>query len=118
MGKEIKQFRFYGDGNPGNLNYPIDITKEKLWLGNIFLNDDSPYASIASLTIQTIPGMKFYLNQAVDPIIVGSTGVYTLNLNENYNISHLRFEKKSLELIGSYNGDAYLIVDIIYNTEV
>ena len=36
---------------------------------------------------------------------------------DNYEISALRFEGKSLDLIGSYSGDTYLIIDIVYNTE-
>lgn len=118
MGKEIKQFRYYGDSNPGNLNYPTSLKKDDLRDGRAFLNSDLPYSSIASLGIQTLPGVQFYLNGSVDPIIVGSTGIYELNLTDDYSINELRFEKKSLDLIGSYSGDAYLIVDVIYNMEV
>ena len=118
MGKVLKQFRYYGDSDPNELNYPADIKKENLQTGAIFFNTPAlAAATIASLGIQTIPGIKFYLNDAVDPIIVGSTGIYELNLTDNYEISALRFEGKSLDLIGSYNGDAYLIIDIVYNTE-
>ena len=118
MGKVLKQFRYYGDINHNELNYPAGINKENLQTGEIFFNSPTLMtATIASLGIQTIPGVKFYLNDAVDPIIVGSSGVYELNLTDNYEISALRFEGKSLDLIGSYSGDTYLIIDIVYNTE-
>lgn len=118
MGKVLKQFRYYGDVNHNELNYPAGINKENLQTGEIFFNSPTLMtATIASLGIQTIPGVKFYLNDAVDSIIVGSSGVYELNLTDNYEISALRFEGKSLDLIGSYSGDAYLIIDIVYNTE-
>ena len=118
MGKVLKQFRYYGDVDPNGLNYPYEINKENLQTGEIFFNSPTLMtATIASLGIQTIPGVKFYLNDAVDSIIIGSSGVYELNLTDNYEISALRFEGKSLDLIGSYSGDAYLIIDIVYNTE-
>lgn len=118
MRKVLKQFRYYGPEYIEGLTYPADISKEKLSRGDIFFNSPSLMsATIASLGIQTIPGVKFYLNDSVDPIIIGSTGIYELNLTDNYEISSLRFDGKSLDLIGSYNGDAYLIIDIVYNTE-
>lgn len=122
MGKILKQFRYYGEESPAkDLNYPSSINKATLDSGEVFFDNSMfPTAtptSIASLGIQTIPGVKFYLNSATDPIIVGSSGIYELNLTDNYEILYLDFDPQSLDLIGSYNGDAYLIVDIVYNTE-
>lgn len=115
MGKVLKQFRYYGE--KADLNSP-EINKAKLQTGEIFFSDSVLIsATIASLGIQTIPGVKFYLNDATDSIIVGSSGIYELNLADNYEITSLRFEGRSLDLIGSYNGDAYLIIDVVYNTE-
>jgi hypothetical protein len=50
-------------------------------------------------------------------IIVGNTGIYELSMTEGYEITNLRFDEKSLELIGNANSNTYLIVDIVYNTE-
>lgn len=115
MGKYLKQFRYYGDGI--SKNSPLDIiNKKNLTSGSVFFNS-SNLLSIAALGIQTMPGVKFYLNDSVDSIIVGSTGIYELNLNENFEITSLKFDSTSLDLIDDPSNSAYLIIDIVYNTE-
>ena len=114
MGKYLKQFRYYGVDSP--FNHPVSITQANLETGSIFFNQ-SNLSSIASLGIQAIPGTKFYLNGSVDPIIVGSTGIYELSLNENYEIASLQFDKDALKLVDDLSNSAYIIVDLVYNTE-
>ena len=61
--------------------------------------------------------MKFYLNNSqVDPIIIGPSGIYELGIEENYEITGLQFDRKSLDLIDANSG-AYLIIDVVYNVE-
>lgn len=72
--------------------------------------------AITQLGIQTLPGIKFYLNDGVDPIIVGSTGIYELDLEGLSEITALSFDKDSIKRIDD-NDNGYLIVDAIYSAE-
>lgn len=116
MKKVLRQFRYYGSQET-SLNAPSSIDKERLRSGDIFFSSSDVYsATIVSLGIQTVPGVQFYLNDSVDTIIVGSTGIYELNLSDGYEIKSLRFTQESMELI-DHNTSAYLIIDVVYNTE-
>ena len=108
MKKQIMQFRYYSDGH-GN-NQPPNLTKDKLISGEAFQD----IASITQLGIQTLPGVRFYLNNAdaSTPIIVGSTGIYELELEGISEIDNLWFFSNSLKAI-SENPNAYLIIDMI-----
>ena len=114
MGKYLKQFRYYGTGSP--FNHPNSISKTNLESGSIFFNQ-SNLSSIASLGIQAIPGSKFYLNDSVDPIIIGHSGIFELSSTNKYEVTSLRFDPTSIDLIDSISNTAYLIVDVIYNTK-
>lgn len=114
MANLVKQFRYYDD--PDNetdivtKNYPADATSNDYKSGDIF----KPYFPILQLGIQALPGTMFYLNDAEDPVIIGRTGIYELDLEEETEISKLQFDSDSIEAIkGNFN--AYLIVDIIYD---
>lgn len=109
MAKHIMQFRYYGDNHIDN--QPRGIIKEQLTQnGGIF----TKYLPFTQLGIQTLPGSRFYLNNAESPIIVGSTGIYELELEGISEIDKLYFDSKTLELINS-NPNAYLIIDVIYD---
>lgn len=108
MAKKIMQFRYYGDVAEQNKNQPLDIKKQSLASGEVFAD----YLPIVQLGIQTIPGTKFYLNNGTSPIIVGSTGIYELDLDGISTITHLAFDAKSLAALDN-NLNGYLIIDII-----
>ena len=122
MANRIMQFRYYGDKGSNNQtsnNQPSDINASKLASGNIF----SGYLPIIQLGIQTLPGTKFYLNNSSYPVVIGSTGIYELNINNAYSISNLCFEGSSLRHLIEYNEEdekdsraakGYIIIDIIY----
>lgn len=115
MAKHLMQFRYYGDqlenNNLSNIEY------KQLISGSYFINYKPNATSIASLGIQTLPGVKFYLNNSqIDPIIIGPSGIYELGIDENYEITGLQFDRKSIDSINANNG-AYLIIDIVYNVE-
>ena len=109
MVKRIKQFRFYGNSNDKNTNNKIFFTSGV---------DFSSYMPIVHLGIQTLPGTKVYLNSNFDaPVIIGITGIYELNLeNTTGLISSLMFDAASMDIIDT-TPTAYLIVDIVYETE-
>ena len=111
MAKKIMQYRFFeenGDQNQPNTSYEM-ITKNNLINGAIFSNR----TPITQLGIQTLPGTKFYLNNSVDPVEVGITGIYELDLEGISYITSIKFDKASMNLINQ-NTNAYLIVDILY----
>lgn len=112
MAKQVKQFRFYDTQNSGGKNYPSNLSYRSLVSGSIFSN----YLPITQLGIQSLPGTKFYLNNSNNPIIIGYTGIYELNLEGMGEITALSFDAKSLEAING-NANSYLIVDIIYEGE-
>ena len=114
MAKHIMQFRYYKDKNEDNLppenNQPKNITMDSLVNGSIF----QEYLPFTQLGIQALPGTRFYLNNNIEgPVIIGSTGIYELELDGISKINNLWFERKSLELIAN-NNNASLIIDVIY----
>ena len=109
MARAIKQYRFYSE-NDANHNQPFNISIENLVNGNIF---DSPSCyPILQLGIQTLPGTKFYLNNSTTPILIGSTGIYELDLEGLSTITDLHFDGPSISSIDA-NENAYLIIDVI-----
>lgn len=107
MAKQIKQFRYYEQGSAKN--YPSNISAANLASGSIF----SKFMPVIQLGIQSLPGTKFYLNNSNDPVIIGNTGIYELNLNGLSEITAIEFERQSINAITA-NQNAYLIVDILY----
>ena len=111
MAKKIKQLRIYNQKS--SINYPSNISMANLASGAIF----SSYVPIIQLGIQTLPGTRFYLNNANDPIIIGNTGIYELALEGLSEITALEFDRADLTSINN-NTNGYLIVDIMYEDGV
>lgn len=116
MAKKIKQFRYYGEGNSQNEpkrivvnNQAKDVTYIDYLNGNVF----AAYYPFVQLGIQSLPGTKFYLNNSLEPIIMGYTGIYELDLEGNIEITKLTFDANSIDLINKLN-DGILLVDVIY----
>lgn len=109
MANVVKQFRFYSDEDSSK-NQPTGTLKSAFVSGTVFEN----FFPILQLGVQALPGTKFYLNNAVDPIIIGRTGIYELDLDGETEISSMRFDVTSMNNI-SNNMNAYLIVDIIFD---
>ena len=114
MAKVVRQYRYYSNANQSQ-NYPHSITREKLMSGNLFFGEDI-LGPITQLGIQTLPGVKFRLNDGLDDIIVGVTGIYELELEGIAEITRLRFNEESLRLIEN-SPNAYLIIDVLYEME-
>lgn len=126
MARKIAQFRFFGDANTSfnstdeeiiyhqlDSNQPSSLTASALASGDFFIN----YTPIIQLGIQSLPGLKFNLNSNLDPIIIGASGMYELDLTDSSaHLTSLSFESESLELINN-NPDGYLIIDIVYQGE-
>lgn len=110
MAKVVKQFRYYNETSA--LNQPSNATLKGFTSGSVF--DDAGCFPILQLGIQTLPGTKFYLNDALDPILIGSTGIYELDLDGLAEILRISFASDSMETIKT-NDTAHLIVDIIWD---
>ena len=121
MAYKVKQFRYYNDKSSevteSKRNQPTTldgtttlITSEHYVNGDVF----GKHFPITQLGIQALPGTKFYLNEAVDPVIIGATGIYELDLTNGIQISKISFAHDSMENIKN-NDNAFLIVDIIYD---
>lgn len=106
MAKAIKQFRFYSNGNSNN--QPSNATAASFVSGDVF--DCFP---ALQLGIQALPGTEFFLNNAIDPIIIGSTGIYELDIDGLAEISKIQFKSASINTIAN-NDSAGLVVDVIY----
>ena len=108
MAKHIMQFRYY-DENHSN-NKPENLILSQLINGEVF----SKYLPFTQLGIQSLPGTRFYLNDNIEgPVILGTTGIYELELEGISKINSLKFDSKSLNLIKN-NPNGYLIIDVIY----
>lgn len=109
LAKQVKQFRFYGEGNAKNSE---DMTILNLTKNNIF----SSYPEISQLGIQSLPGTEFYLNESTYPIVIGNTGIYELDVAGITDITNIKFEPKSITAIQN-SPTAYLIIDVIYDDQ-
>lgn len=111
MARVVKQYRYYNEKDTSR-NQPPEAGKELYTNGLVFENP-SCYP-ILQLGIQALPGTKFYLNSSIEPIIIGFTGIYELDLNNKAEIIKLTFNKTSMDLIDT-NANGYLIVDVLYD---
>ena len=116
MARNIKQYRYYKESDPDK-NQPASLVKAALIDGSVFENPSC--FPIVQLGIQALPGTKFYLNNSIEPIVIGYTGIYELDLDNQAEIIKLTFNKTSMDLIDE-NPNGYLIVDVLYedNQEV
>ena len=119
MANKIKQFRYYNDTNNLGKNSPsvitidgadVDVSYAHYVSGAVF----GECFPVLQFGIQSLPGTKFYLNNGNDPIIVGSTGIYELDLEGQTEITQIQIDGGSMKTIND-NDSAYLIIDIIYD---
>lgn len=111
MAKYVNQVRYYGDANSKNSSGDVNI--RSLQSGSIFHST----LPIVQLGIQTLPGMKVYINNHTNPVVVGQTGIYELNIDGISYITDLRFDGQTLTTINNKTNNAYLIIDYIYEKE-
>ena len=111
MARKVQQIRYYGDHkSDSDKNQPANLTGNRLRSGSIF----SQYTPMKQIGIQTMPGVKIYLNNSIEPIIIGSTGIYELNVENLTEITALSFDTTSINMINETPSTSYIIVDILY----
>jgi hypothetical protein len=117
MAYRVKQFRYYNDessttdrNQPSRYEGNTPITYAHYVNGDVF----GTCYPILQLGIQALPGTKFYLNDSAEPIIIGQTGIYELDLTNGIQITQLQIDARSITSIRD-NQNAYLIVDILYD---
>ena len=111
MARKVQQIRYYGDHkSDSDKNQPANLTGNRLRSGSIF----TQYTPMKEIGIQTMPGVKFYLNNSIEPIIIGSTGIYELNVENMTEITALSFDTTSINMINETPSTSYIIVDILY----
>lgn len=117
MAKAVKQFRYYNENHVNNSPQSVPGSEDAS-LKSLYVNGfvfETPYCyPILQLGIQTLPGTKFYLNSSVEPIIIGFTGIYELDLDNQTEITKITFNEESMTAIEN-NPNGYLIIDILYD---
>lgn len=121
MAKRIKQYRYYNDNNDGvTQNQPKEVVGDdgvkqnvtyKHYVSGLVFGSNFP---VLQLGIQALPGTKFYLNNAVDPIIIGLTGIWEIDLDGQTEITAIQIDNQSIQNIKN-NNNAFLIIDVIYD---
>lgn len=112
--KQIYQYRYYGTRNPKN--QPANLDRRGLIYGTAFT--DNGHVPILQLGIQALPGTQFYLNNSIEPITIGSTGIYELDLSGQSEITSVQFDYTAIDMIDDKDrgaGNAYLLIDIVYD---
>ena len=113
---QTDQFRFYGYEHSKNV--PSNQSAIA-WVKGLNESQDiisliDGGGSIIKLGIQTLPGVKFYLNDKTAGIIIDHTGIYELDLRDTTtSINTFFFDAESLALVDSIDS-ASIIVDIMY----
>lgn len=116
MAKAVHQFRFYKDSANEERNEPSADEFTAVGGASGFANGDvfKDYYPFYQLGIQTIPGTAIYLNGSEDPVIIGSTGIYELDMADGVEVFTLQINSASLAQIGS-SADGYIIIDVLYD---
>lgn len=107
MAKKFMQFRYKSSTSSSN-NYPTALKRSTMVNGSAF----NSYYPIVKLTIEALPGTKFFINQGKQSVIINSTGIFELDLGETFPINSLSFEGDSLDK--NTKEDKTILIDIIY----
>ena len=104
----VKSFHQVIYCHPQSNKNTFGITKENLINGSAF----QQYLPLSQLGVRALPGTQFYINGGVNPVIIGFTGLFEIDLTNGGSITELKFDEKSIEAIET-NDSAYLVVDML-----
>ena len=105
MQKKFKQIIYC---HPNSSINTTGITRDGLITGSAFTD----YFPLSQLGVRALPGTKFYVNGTNNPVIIGFTGMFELDLSNGGSISSLAFDGQSLLEI-ERNDSAYLVIDML-----
>lgn len=124
MGREMRQFRYYKEGEGvfsmgGNsvTNYFPGATVNLVNENDPGLSVDLTPYGIVQLGIQTVPGTRIKFNHSINPVVIGYSGIYELNLEQSAGvINQFSIDYNSMQIINDLpNG--FFIMDIVYNKD-
>ena len=113
MANLIGQYRWFSDKSKLNSGDSNMVIKQPDGVVDYSFKSYFENKIIKQLSIQTMPGVKFFLNEYKEPVMVGATGIFELDITAGTEIYFLRFHSKSIEAIERLD-NAYVIVDIVY----
>lgn len=117
MARGIKQFRYYAENSSQNSPLTGDASTtaslNNFANGNVFRNAN--IFPVVKLGVQAMPGTKIYLNNSIDPVIIGVTGIYELDVEDQAEIVSITVDSTSLAAIQNSDGAGFLIIDVLYN---
>lgn len=101
MAKQLYQFHYSKD---------VEEEKDNWSNGRVFNKNNAP---IVKLTIIAPSTVQFYVNDdLVNPIMIGATGKFEIDLKNQTSITSLKFNESDLEKLKS---EQDIIVNAIYN---
>ena len=104
MERKFKQIIFCNSNSTANT---AGVTIENLNNGDAF----QAYLPLSQLGVRALPGTKFYVNGNENPVIIGFTGMFEMDL-DSAAINSLSFDIDSLRRI-ERDDSAYLVVDML-----
>ena len=114
---KVTQMRFYGkrlkelDTINKHVNNPPGIQDPYSYCEPTIFAD---YAPIQQIGIQTLPGTRFYINNNTEPVIIGASGIYEIDLRGTTAIiSSIHFASESMKMIDEAE-NGYLIIDLVH----
>lgn len=106
MAKKTWQYRF--GGTDPNIETGAS---NSLVTGSAFKEQFSK--GVEQIGIQALPGTRFKLSTGPDWVVIGTTGIYELDLTGRATITSLAFDAASIDVIKNNSGLS-LLVDIVY----
>ncbi len=115
MAKQIKQIRYFGEGD--SRNYPASASQANLLNENYL--QTCGVGRILQVSIHTLPGTRIHFNGDIKrTIYVGHSGVYQLDLTDTSAVLWgISFEEDDLEQLVNTGTNAGLIIDLLYEED-
>ena len=108
MARKTYQYRFNVGNGISNVSSSNDLVTGQAFKANFT-------KGVEQIGIQALPGTRFKMSAGPDWVIIGTTGIYELDLTGRATIGDLCFDKASIDIIEETNTP--LLVDIVYKED-